>query len=239
MNILQTQYVPRKGHHEKNNPFHLWPTPGNDAAQNDAGSIIPNNIDGSAFAVPFLLAVPDYVQADWFVARPRFHPTDNMGKVKRGRQRIGGGLHWAIHQAVIVQKTSRVILADVVLAQVLWGGEKSHWPRNWRHRLVQRLKRAATGKTGLSKVIHREGDRGERECPAQCILHGTNIRHQHLEITISTRSENLVSLEGEDETEYVGSFLGALEVFGEYDCPDREYYWSPQEWSRPEEDEDA
>jgi hypothetical protein len=160
MHILQTQSVPRKGHHEKYNHFHLWPTPGNDVAQNDADSIIPNSISGPALAVPFLLAVPDYIQADWFVARPKFRPTDNMGKVKRGWQRIGADLHWAIHQAVIVQKTSRVILADVVLAQVRWGGEKSHWPRNRRQRLVQRLKRAATGNTGLSNVIHREGDRG-------------------------------------------------------------------------------
>ena len=233
MNILQTQSVPRKGHHEKNNHFHLWPTPANGAAQNDADSIIPHRMSGPALAVPFLLAVPDYIQADWFIARPKFRPINIMGKVIRGRQRIGGGLHWAIHQAVIIQKTSRVILADVVLAQVLWGGEKSHWPRNWRQRLVQRLKRAATGNTGLSNVIHREGDKGERECPAQCILHGTRIRHQHLEITICTQSENSVSLEGEDETadtEYVGTFLGALEVFGEYDYPEREYYWSPQKW---------
>src|SRR5262249_22461446 len=78
-------------------------------------------------------------------------------------------------------------------------------------------------------------------CPAQGILHGTRIRHQHLEITICTQAENPVSLEGEDETadiEYVGNFLGALEVFGEYDCPDRDYHWSPRAWPRPEDDED-
>jgi hypothetical protein len=158
-----------------------------------------------------------------------------MGVPKRGRQRIGGGLHWAIHQAVIVQKTSRVILADVVLAQVLWGGERRGWPRNWRRRLMQRLKRAGWS-GGLSEVVHREGDLGERACPVSCPLHGTATRHQHLEITISTPPEQHPEREPA-EPEYDGTFLGALEVFGEDDYPGREYHWSPRAWPDPEGDE--
>src|SRR4051812_3428815 len=74
-----------------------------------------------AVALPFPCAVPDYVQADWLLANPLPPPSSGGGKRNRGRRRTGGGLHWAVHQAVIVQKCARVVLADVVLAQVLWG----------------------------------------------------------------------------------------------------------------------
>jgi hypothetical protein len=179
---------------------------------------------------PFPLAVPDYVQADWLLAKPRPRPRDGE-KTKRGRRRSGGGLHWAVHQAVLVQKTSRVILADVVLAQVLWGGDRGAWPRNWRQRIVQKLKRAAASNTGLSEVVHRETDLGERACPPGCVLRGTGARHQHLEVTIRTPEESGSDPEGNEEAaapEFDGCFLGALEVFGYGDDPDRAYHWSPR-----------
>jgi len=96
----------------------------------------PGNAGRHVARFPFSLPVPDYIQADWLLARPKSPRVNPSGRPRRGRRRIGGGLHWAIHQAVILQKASTVILADVVLAQVLWGGEKGRWPRNWRQRLV-------------------------------------------------------------------------------------------------------
>src|SRR5262249_36237591 len=100
MSILRTKTISRKGQKEKSNQSRCR----------------ANIATGNS---PFLLAVPDYIQADWFIARPQLRPGDITGQLKRGRQRIGGGLYWAILQAVIVQKTARVILADVVLGQVL------------------------------------------------------------------------------------------------------------------------
>src|ERR1043165_4996268 len=118
----------------------------------------------SAIEPTLLLPVPDYIQADWLLAEPSPAPRDIKGDLARGRRRIGG-LYWAILQAVIVQKSSQVILADVALAQLRWGGQKSRWPRNWRNQLVQRLKRAAMCNVGLAEVAHREGHLGERACP--------------------------------------------------------------------------
>jgi hypothetical protein len=193
---------------------------------------------GPVLATPFLVAVPDYVQADWLVAMPTARPADGAGRPKRGRRRIGGGLHWAIHQAVLVQKTSRVVLPDVVLAQVLWGGDQGRRPRNWRRRLVQRLRRLAARDAALAGVAHLEADRGQRACPAGCALHGTGRRHQHLEVAVRTRAPRYVVPEGgyardavlaePNERDFDGTFLGALEAFGDDGDPDRSYHWDPR-----------
>jgi hypothetical protein len=220
----------------------LWPKRVGCEAAAGAGPTEAGSLGGPALAVPFLLAVPDYIQADWLAARPRPRPGDGAGRPKRGRQHIGGGLHWAIHQAVLVQRTSRPILADVVLAQALWGGGRGGWPRNWRQRLVQRLKRATALDAGLSKVVHREADRGERACPAGCALHGTRVRHRHLEITISAPAEKPAAVGGDEpaDPDSFGTFLGALEVFGYDDYPDRAYHWTPRPLPpEPAEDEEA
>ncbi len=230
MNIVRTNRAPRKGqveflHQELPSSRELGLCP---VAGTAAGSL-----SSPVVAAPFLIPVPDYIMGDWLIAKPRPRPSTITGRTKPGRRRIGG-LHWAIHQVVIVQKTSRVVLADVVLAQVFWGGDRRRWPRNWRGQLVRRLKRMATLKAGLSKVVHREADLGEHGCPAACMLHGSQVRHQHLEISIATPAEDFAA-ESDGEPEYSGAFLGALEAFGIADYPDRTYHWNP----RPLPDEDA
>jgi hypothetical protein len=207
-----------------------------------AGGAAPDGWSGPPLAAPFLVAVPDYVQADWLLARPRPRPADGAGRPRKGRRRIGEGLHWAIHQAVLVQKRSQVILADVVLAQVLWGGDRSAWPRNWRRRLVQRLQRAAALATGLAQVVHRERELKERGCPEGCMLHGTGTRHQHLDITIATPAAEAPPAGGEGPRtpKDFETFLGALEVFGSDDYPDRAYDWAPRRRPHdPDEEEEA
>lgn len=75
---------------------------------------------GDAFAG----VVPDFIQSDWIWARPRSERRNEEGHRKVGRARIGGGLHWVVHLAVISQRLARVILPDVLLGQVIWGGER-------------------------------------------------------------------------------------------------------------------
>lgn len=66
-----------------------------------------------------------------------------------GLQQIGGGIRlspraeqilWAIHTAVLQQRRSLVTLPDVYLGQIVWGGQRDKWPRNWRRDLVQTLR---------------------------------------------------------------------------------------------------
>ena len=66
-----------------------------------------------------------------------------------GLQQIGGGIRlspraeqilWAIHTAVLQQRRSLVTLPDVYLGQIVWGGQRDNWPRNWRRDLVQTLR---------------------------------------------------------------------------------------------------
>jgi hypothetical protein len=73
-------------------------------------------------------------------------------------------------------------------------------------------------------------------------LHGTTIRHQHLEITIRVPGENEKSAstdaEPSDPVTFLGTFLGALEVFGDTDGPDRTYHWAPRSTIPDPEDVD-
>jgi hypothetical protein len=74
-------------------------------------------------------------------------------------------------------------------------------------------------------------------------LQARGLKHHHVEITISTQEEKSDALEGDEEpTEpaYSGTFLGALEVFGYDDSPDRAYHWNPCPLADgPTEDEEA
>jgi hypothetical protein len=122
--IQQAHYVPKAADsNEKQSLPHApkWPHPGKSEVQSSRKRITACELAAGAIGTGFPVAVPDYIQADWFIASPKSRHCDEIGQPQRGRKRIGEGVRWAIHQAVIVQKTSRVILADVVLAQVLWG----------------------------------------------------------------------------------------------------------------------
>lgn len=47
---------------------------------------------------------------------------------------------WAIHQAVMTQRCSTVLLPDVLLGQYIWGGDRASWPQDWRGELMAILK---------------------------------------------------------------------------------------------------
>jgi len=48
-------------------------------------------------------------------------------------------LLWAVHQAVLIQRSSLVLLPDVALGQVIWGSDRQSWPDNWRNTLMDIL----------------------------------------------------------------------------------------------------
>jgi hypothetical protein len=160
---------------------------------------------------PFCGVVPDFVLADWFRAMPRLGQRDQQGQRRRGRSRIGGGFHWAIHQAVIAQRSAQVIVPDVLLGQVFWGGNKECWPANWRNNILTRLQELCpTAFTEVSEI---------QNCPDQCPLSGTTIRHRHFSVLISTEdditdSDKLDDDDQPSEDAWLSNvFLGVLELY--------------------------
>jgi hypothetical protein len=59
---------------------------------------------------------------------------DRMWLYKHAEQ-----LLYAIHQAVLIQRSSIILLPDVALGQVIWGGDRKAWPANWRNSLMDIL----------------------------------------------------------------------------------------------------
>jgi hypothetical protein len=184
-------------------------------------------------AGPFVVPVPDYVLADWIRAKPHFESNK-----KSGRPNIGGGLYFAILQNIIEQRTASVVLPDVLLGQVYWGGQKESWPRNWRNNLLKRLKRQ-TGSEGL--LVDVALDMSQR-CQESCPLYGTAIKHHHFSVTIRTENDieegDRLDDEGQPEENAWLSrvFLGALEVCG-FNGPEGRLYDFGLQTQRAELDE--
>jgi hypothetical protein len=151
----------------------------------------------SAGSIPghFLGYVPDFVSADWHRANPRPRQRDPQGRLRRGRKGAIAAGNWIIHMLVIQQRSTWIVIPDVLLAQRVWGDQKQ-WPVNWRQYLAKRL-----------------GGRGsplkcQRPCPAECPMHDSPIRHGHFHYKILS----IQDCQHRDQT-----FLGALETFGYLD----------------------
>jgi hypothetical protein len=117
---------------------------------------------------PFAVEVPDFTLADWSRVQPDAQPA------RRGRGSPVRDVLWTlIRAAVIRQASSRVFIPDVVVAQVLWGGDHGRWPRRWRRALRRRLDRVM-GPWRLHGA-----------CPETCPLHGRpDLPHRHLRSTL-------------------------------------------------------
>jgi hypothetical protein len=124
---------------------------------------------------------------------------------------LSGRVLYGVHQAVLSQKSSLITLADVRIAEMVWGHTSSARPRHWRAVLRQILR----GLTWLhvadlsdggtptfgspSVLITHFGDlRGTRDdsCPGNCGAR-QGLRHHHFQIDIGL------------------GFLGVLERFGQ------------------------
>jgi hypothetical protein len=167
---------------------------------------------------PFYGLVFDFVRLDWGLVRPRGQPP--VGQRQPGRRTLVG-LRAAVTQAVLAQGYAEVVVPDIQLGQVLWGGDQKRWPRAWRRSIVKKLKRGVEDpSSGFVRFTHLERN-GRRGCPEQCLLHGTGVRHQHFEIAIKTASKDGAAADLQE------GFLGALEIFGSGSENLRSYNWRP------------
>jgi hypothetical protein len=148
-------------------------------------------------------------------------PRERLERVARGL-RLGGRaecLLWATHAAVLAQRSSLVLLPDLLLAQLVWAGKRfgegRRWPRHWRQDLFSVLQsllsmRWATFRFARDGWQPRFGAQAvavsyvedlhlnrpaEDLCLAACPLHGRGARHGHFLVGVGY------------------GFLGALEAF--------------------------
>jgi hypothetical protein len=124
-------------------------------------------------------------------------------------------LLWAIYAGVLMQRRSVILLPDALLGQVVWGGVRAAWPRDWRSDLLDVLRslcwlHAATlrlderswqPRFGSQSVClaHVEDLRITRPradvCDSACPMRNAGTRHGHFLVQVGL------------------GFLGALERF--------------------------
>lgn len=124
--------------------------------------------DGSAFC----FEVPDSVVADWRLAAPRRSPK------KRGRSTSLKSVFYQLCRALIVlRRATPVLVPDVVIAQLLWGGDRKKWPARWRREAYLHYRRLINGQVKQKGFTP--------ECLDQCPLHGReDMPHNHLSYRI-------------------------------------------------------
>jgi hypothetical protein len=130
----------------------------------------PDVVAGPAFTT----AVPDWVEYLWQIAKPR------PAGVRKGRPRIAtvGILH-LLCANVVLQKKSVVDIPDVSLAQLVWGGDRTNWPKRWRRKLATKIGRVVSGQS--FQLVGRSTN-----CSPDCPLAGT--RHRHLRFRLVNES---------------------------------------------------
>ena len=147
---------------------------------------------------PFLGAVPDFLQWDAALARPRpaAPRVDRRGRAKKGPLLSRDWVLDVVRHAVVTQRCSLVLLPDVYLAQLVWGA--THWPPNWRRTIAGALLRGAPDVVAVDPFVETTADgeqlrpagagwrRGEANCPVDCPLHGRQgVRHRHFRLVLS------------------------------------------------------
>jgi len=132
----------------------------------------------------FFWPVPDHVLVD----RSRvISPTADAVKMKKN---IWRGLVWLIHSFVIAHRRAKVTVPDYLFAQVLWGGSRAVWPKNWRSQVVAQLKRLCGG---TLTAVGGPPDTPAKACPPYCPMHQRGLRHGHLTIVINAIEPDAVN----------------------------------------------
>jgi hypothetical protein len=144
--------------------------------------------------------------------------------VREQLQRVAGELWlyeraeqclWALHAAVLAQRSSLVLLPDVLLGQIIWGGKRGCWPKHWRSQILDVL-RSLLGLQWATFRFTRDGWQprfgahavavayvedlrvsrpAEDVCRPVCPLNERNVTHGHYLVGVGY------------------GFLGALELF--------------------------
>jgi hypothetical protein len=181
----------------------------------------PQTMEVAVQGPPFLGTIPDFILADWAFACPRPRPRQENGEPKRGRRAIALGVGWFNYWEMIRQRSSRIILPDTVLGQLIWGTENR--PANWRQKVADRCfgkKPVGTKRACIS-----------RPCGTDCTLHGRHgVPHQHLVVEHWVPERRGVISE---------SYLGALELFAVNQNKIRAYNFSPAESDTDQESWEA
>jgi hypothetical protein len=141
-------------------------------------------------------------------------------------------LLWIIHGAVLMQRSSVVVLPDTMLAKVIWGGARREWPQNWRQDVMESLRsltylrsevlrlnregwqpQLGAHSVGIAHVEQLSITRPEEDrCRQSCPLFNRPERHSHILVQIGY------------------GFLGVLEKFltGDDGHGIRNYDFNPQ-----------
>ena len=128
-------------------------------------------------------------------------------------------LLWAIHLSVLRQRRSTVLLPDVLLGQIIWGGNRNNWPRDWRGDIMQTL----ISLTYLRTEVLRLGGVGWKPR-----LGAHSVGVTHVELLALTRPQDdfcrpccpmydSPSRHGHFLVQIGRGFLGVLEKFMVYD----------------------
>lgn len=143
---------------------------------------------------------------------------NSLGR-RRGRQRLeevadrvrlfrrAEQLLWVVHRQVIRTRRSVVLLADLELGQVVWGGNADPWPKDWRRELKETLvsltslrmevlripERGWQPRLGASSVAlgyfedlaeTAVGGKNRDVCQESCPIYGSDPRHHHFLVQI-------------------------------------------------------
>jgi hypothetical protein len=125
----------------------------------------------------------------------RFRFRDDRERLRFGRSAVR--LVWAVHAAVLAQKSSRVVLAERVLARAVWGADQAQWPKNWCATLavaLASLARLHVVDDWVDGVVPASGWKtavllnysripaGTISCPPGCSLTGRTHRHFQIDV---------------------------------------------------------
>jgi len=87
----------------------------------------PADYRGFAIQYPGAVATAAATAPGSTPSTPLCLPHLDSGRATRAAQ-----VYMAIHTLVLQQRSSVVVVPDVLLGQLAWGGDQSQWPRNWR-----------------------------------------------------------------------------------------------------------
>jgi hypothetical protein len=121
----------------------------------------------------------DTVRWDYAVIRPRHRKAEGTSQPRAGhRPRRDEWLKAHLIYEAVRQRSTRVVLVDVVLGCLRWGADRYRWPSNWRSALLKVVRRVVRGPSGdgaaedgparRRRTLPAAGRPGSARTPARC-----------------------------------------------------------------------